>query len=122
MTVSSSDLRIDSLDVIARIEELREELANLNTYNDGDSDQQAELDALEELAEQGREFDDWEYGIQLIHEDDFEEFAEELVTDLGYLDPVPDWIKYHIDWAGVADELHADYSSVEFEGQTYYIR
>jgi len=136
MTVSNSDLRIDSLDVIADIAALKEEWdrtlgedhTDFAILSEDDwaaglgEDGARELVALEEFAEQGAGFDDWEHGAQLIHEDDFAEFAEELVTDLGYLDTVPGWIKYHIDWEEVADELKEDYSAIDFDGVTYYIR
>lgn len=60
----------------------------------------------------------------LIAEDDFEEYAEELATDLGYIDDEQGnrWPFNHIDWEAAADELKQDYTTVEYDGDTYYIR
>jgi hypothetical protein len=53
----------------------------------------------------------------LIHEDNFIDAMRELCEDIGDL---PDYIV--IDWEATAENLRADYTSVEFEGSTYYTR
>ena len=62
---------------------------------------------------------DWKYGVQLIRESYFTEFAKERVEDTG---AVPrDTLKYIvIDWEATADNLKDDYSEVEIEGNTYF--
>ena len=72
--------------------------------------------ALQELSEQVDLKD-----VQLIHEDDFEEYTEELCKDCGYIsDDFPWWIK--IDWEATADNVKMDYTSVDFEGESYLVR
>lgn len=66
--------------------------------------------------------DNFEDGIQLILEEDFKEYCEELVNDCYDLNSLPDFVKYNIDWEGVANELRGDYSEVEFRGDTYLYR
>ena len=85
------------------------------------------LDEIEEITdiesledEVGREF---EHGVTLIDEDDFEEYCEDLVLDIGDLpSDLPGYIKNNIDWGGVADDLKQDYSETEFRGTTYLYR
>jgi len=57
-----------------------------------------------------------------ILEEDFEEYCEELVNDCYDLRNLPDFVKYNIDWEGVANDLRVDYSSVEYNGNTYWFR
>lgn len=66
--------------------------------------------------------DDFEDGIQLILEEDFEEYCEDLVEDCYDLKEVPQFIKDNIDWEGVANDLRDDYSEVEFRGDNYLYR
>jgi len=66
---------------------------------------------------------EWEYGVTLIEEDDFEDYCQELVEDIGDLPrDLPSYISNNIDWSGVADNLRQDYSEVEFRGTTYLYR
>ena len=65
---------------------------------------------------------DW-YPLTLIDEDYFTEYCQELLADCGEIpSELPWYIERHIDWDGVASELKCDYSSVEFDGSTYYYR
>ena len=49
--------------------------------------------------------------------DDLEEWAEQMCDDLGYLENVPDFVKYHIDYKSMArDLLMSDFYSVELDG------
>lgn len=114
---------ITSTDIIERIEEI-EEVAGFGTDEEKELDEvlTRELDILRKLAEQGEDFADWEYGETLIHEDYFTEYYTELIQDTS---DVSDWDAFpfrHIDWDAVADEGKQDYSTIDFDGQTYYIR
>lgn len=52
-----------------------------------------------------------------------EDFAEDLAEDMGDLANVPDFIKSHIDWEGVARDLFCgDFYSVEHDGTVYIFR
>jgi hypothetical protein len=66
---------------------------------------------------------DWTYGETLIRESYFTEYAEELCKEIGEIPKeLPWYIANHIDWDGIADELKADYTEVDFDGVSYFIR
>lgn len=117
---------IDSRDVIARIEYLQ----GLQEEAPEDEEvlsecEQAELAALEALAGEAEGYaPDWHYGECLIHEGYFTEYIQELAEDCGYLQHAMahDWPYRHIDWEAAADEAKMDYTAVDFDGETYYIR
>lgn len=148
--ITNSENTIDSRDVIARIEYLnpwkvedkrtayveefktQEEAQGYIDEQPEDerghlvaveyTDEAEELKALQDLAQEGEDnAEDWQYGATLIHEDYFETYAEEYASDLRDYDEAQ-WPFMHIDWAAAADHLKMDYSEVEFDGQTYYVR
>jgi hypothetical protein len=171
-TISNRDDLIDSRDVIARIEELQEEINGAEISEDngataqrddngtvvvetatcGNCDKEwndalisgstptpsgrcpyeaihkeiAELKALEALQEEAEGYcPDWKYGATLIADSYFEDYAQELAEDLGYTGghnkPLT-WPFTCIDWEKAADELQQDYTAVEFDGVTYWVR
>ena len=118
--VTSSDDVIDSRDVIARIEYLEECVAK---YGAGNLDifEIEELNNLKRLADECKYADDWQYGVTLIRDSYFEDYARELVEDCGYIPKgFPDWIE--IDWEATARNVRQDYTSVEFDDMTYWYR
>ena len=123
--ISNTDNTIDSRDVIARIEELEETLAG-DYVLDGAYSVEAtdtikkELITLKVLAAQGEDkIADWEHGAQLIHEDYFEKAMDEMVDDCYILpEDLPSWMTITYDY----DALKQDYTAIDFDGQTYYIR
>ena len=105
MTDTFEDIRFEEEEIESWKEDLYTELASIN-----------EIDTLED--EVGSE---WEYGVTLIEEDEFEDYCEELVTDCGYISrDFPMWIK--IDWEETASNVRQDYSEVDFRGTTYLFR
>jgi hypothetical protein len=113
-TIDNSADVIDSRDVIDRIDNL-----------DGteDESEQEELKALLALQEEAQGYsEDWRYGSPLIRDSYFEAYAEELADDMGAIDRNAGWPLTCIDWEKAADELKQDYTSVEFDGVTYWIR
>lgn len=63
---------------------------------------------------------DW-YPGSLIRDSYFTEAMQELVSDIGDLPKdIPAYLV--IDWDATATNLQADYSSVEYEGVTYWYR
>lgn len=120
---------IDSRDIIARIEELEEDreacadgIEEL-TAEQWDDEHGEELDALKSLAAEAEGYaPDWHYGEALIRETYFEEYARELAHDIGAVNEDAGWPGRHIDWEAAAVELKHDYTAVEFDGVTYYIR
>lgn len=76
-----------------------------------------EIDELESEISSS-EFD---YGLTLIPEDDFEDYAKDLVEDCGYISKdLPSWIE--IDWEATSNNIKQDYSEVNFRGETYLYR
>ena len=122
---------LDSRDVIARIDELSDELDGgaiddeTSTFMvDGvDCDEEhEELEALKALAEEASGSPDWQYGETLIRDSYFTEYAEELANDIGAVDANAQWPMSFIDWDAAAEALKQDYMSVDFDGVEYWIR
>lgn len=128
--ISNSDSVIDSRDVIARIEELRDEIESagipaneIGGLNDTMGDERDELVRLEKLAEEASGYAaDWEYGETLIRESYFKTYAMELADDIGAIPKEAAWPMTCIDWDQAARELRMDYTAVEFDGVTYWVR
>ena len=105
---------IDSRAVDERIDELIEQ--------EGE-DPSEELQLLTALSSDGADYSpDWEYGVGLIRDSYFETYAQELAEDIGAIDPNAAWPTYCIDWERAAIELQMDYSCVDFDGITYWVR
>ena len=88
------------------------------------ADEQNELAALESLKDdigesRGKINDE---GGPFVHENDFEDYARELADDIGAIPSDAQWPCTCIDWEKAADELRMDYSSVEWNGETYLYR
>lgn len=135
--ITKFDDIIDSRDVIARIEELEEEQADLmgeyshvedmpederKAFLDWEADNGHDLDALRELADEGSASPDWIHGETLIRDSFFEDYAQELAEDCGMIPEGLSWPCTCIDWEQAARELQQDYMSVDFDGVTYWIR
>jgi hypothetical protein len=121
---------IDSRDVIARIEEIEEMLADLESVtltNDERRDASLELAALKSLASEAESSPDWIYGETLIRESHFTDYIEQLIDDC-YEMPKElnsgDWPWRHVtvDYEAAAEEAKADYIECDFDGVTYLIR
>jgi hypothetical protein len=147
-TISNSDDIIDSRDVIARIAEIENYLQNaqeqeceeggddirladfgvrlLEWAEDAESEYQdnaLELLALRALAEDGSSYGgDWKDGETLIRDSYFKEYAEQYADDIGAIDSSASWPIACIDWDQAARELQSDYTSIEYDGVTYWIR
>jgi hypothetical protein len=121
--ISNSDDVIDVRDVIAKIEEMEEREGGAE-----DHEMCIELRRLRSLMEDLKGYGgdeqwrgDW-YPLQLIHDSYFETHAQELAEDCGMIERDAKWPYTCIDWKQAARELRGDYSSVEFEGVTYWYR
>ena len=77
------------------------------------------INEINELEDETTEFP---FGETLIPEDDFTEYCEDMVEICYNLKDVPDFIKYNINWDGVASDLEVDYSSVTYQGVSYLVR
>lgn len=122
---------IDSRDIIARIEELDNLVAEqLQLELDGEETDRdwpewlEELQALKTLQEQCEGYvPDWQYGESLIRYSYFPEYCRELLIDCGEIPSnLPWYIADHINWEGVERELSVDYTEVDFNGIIYFVR
>jgi hypothetical protein len=117
-SISSFDDIIDSRAVIARIDYLSDPDYHEEGLTD---DETAELTALRVLAESGESMRDWSFGLTLVRESHFVEYAEELAGDTDLLQgESADWPFRHIDWQAAADELRGDYTSFVFRSWDFY--
>lgn len=122
--ISNSDDVIDSRDVIARIEELESIDGIEDKINNLEEDEDAkELVALRELVGEAADYaPDWKYGATLVRDSYFKDYAQELAEDIGAINRDATWPNTCIDWDQAARELRMDYTSVEFDGVTYWVR
>ena len=110
---------IDVRDIIEKYEELE------------DSDDLADRDyrealmaVLEDLA--GNDGDeqwrgDW-YPITLVRDSYFADYARQFAEEIGAISGNESWPHNCIDWKQAARKLQIDYSSVEIDGATYWLR
>ena len=118
----SADI-IDVRDIIARVEDLRDECDETSALNTLESRQELkELESL--LAEvQGLGGDEqWEgewYPVTLIRESYFESYMDEMLEDIGDIPKnIPSYMKIVIDY----DALRMDYTSVDIGKLVYWTR
>lgn len=143
--ISASDDIIDIRDVIERIEELETELGedrdemspstDLKEWAEGvaknddstvhdEAVEYLDLLALMEAAEGGGD-EEWRgswYYSPLIRDTYFKEHAQQLAEDMGAIKDGIGWPYTCIDWEQAANELLMDYTSIDFNGTTYYAR
>lgn len=109
--------KLDSMDMKANFPE---ELANI------DADSLAiveEFVKVRDFNEQGEGYGgDWRYGETLIADSYFEEYARQFAEDIGATNEEGSWPNNCIDWKQAARELQMDYSAIEYDGTTYWVR
>jgi hypothetical protein len=114
------------------IRSLANEWEDLNTEIEDSEAQEEEpdegdverRDKLQELADElgyGDLNDVLEAGIDLIAEDEFEDHAREVAEDLLGVN-TNDWPMTCIDWKRAAEEMQTDYTTIEWDGDTYWTR
>lgn len=104
---------VSSMDIIARIEELKD-------CDDLDENEKAELAALQKFENDYDHVTEWNYGADFIAEDYFTEYVKEMLNDCGTIPrDLPDYVA--IDWEQTADNLKCDYADAEFNGVSYYV-
>lgn len=132
----------DTRDLIEYVEYLQSNI--VDAYNDQHPDNElSDIDEIEEQASEDFliefqfEIEEWNeltcfvnelsgspdynYGEGVIHENYWEEYVQDLVTDCGYISKdFPSWIE--IDWSKTADNVSVDYITATYQGDTYYIR
>lgn len=86
------------------------------------SEAAGELTTLRHLADQAEGCADWRYGETLIRDSYFKTYAMQLAEDVGAINGTEQWPLDCIDWDKAARQLQMDYTAVEFDGITYWIR
>lgn len=82
-----------------------------------------ELRILKALADEASGYAaDWKYGETLIRDSYFRDYAMELADDIGAVPRDLAWPATCIDWDQAARELQMDYTAVDFDGVTYWVR
>lgn len=114
ITISPSDNMFDSRDIMERLDDLQE--------GDLDEVEAEELRVLESFVAEAEQCVDWEYGVTFIRDSHFADYAEELASDIGAVDRDNQWPLMHIDWDAAANDLKTDYSPIEFDNVTYWVR
>lgn len=124
---------IDIRDIIARVEELEilqseyEDGGNESPWEDVEGGLADEFDMLNEILSElrGRGGDhqwrgDW-YPVTLIRDSHFEDYCDECLEDWGIvMEDLPSFVV--IDREATAENMKADYSSVEIDGTEYWYR
>ena len=101
--------------------DLQERIDALEDIEERDDDEQEELDNLIAFKDEVSD-SEWDSGLQLIDEDYFEEYAQELAQDIGAIGRDAQWPLNCIDWEQAAEELKGDYRTADYNGNTYYFR
>jgi hypothetical protein len=128
-TITNSEDVLDSRDIITRIEELQAERDEQpDRWAEENPDDAEELASLEKLAAQAEPYAaDWEYGETLIRDSYFVDYIEELIRDCYEMPKEMtsgNWPYRHIsiDYKAAAEEAKQDYTAVDFDGVTYWVR
>jgi hypothetical protein len=111
---------INVRDIIARVEELAEDLHE-------NTPEMAEFEALQSILVDlgGRGGDkQWEgvwYPVTLIRDSYFTDYVRKVCEDIGHIPRnLPSYIE--IDWEATAHNVRVDYSAAEIDGVTYWFR
>ena len=109
---------------IEDFDELTKHISNsededVQEWRDDNSDDFEHIKEIDELEDEISEFS---FGEILIPENGFIEYCEDMVADCYYFTNVPSFIKYNINWEGVASDLSVDYTNVTYQGVSYLVR
>jgi hypothetical protein len=107
MTISTHDLQVEA-EALAVV---------LNEKRGSTSDHNRLVAILDLRVEVGPE--EWENGVRLIPEDEFEAHARDEAETIGAISSEAAWPCNCIDWERAARELKMDYRCVQFEGMEY---
>ena len=80
-----------------------------------------DTDKLRDFVEELQQSCSLEHGGTIVLEDDFEEYAQELAKDVGWVGQEGSGALV-IDWAATARNLRNDFSDVDWNGTTYLVR
>lgn len=108
--------------VYLTLEEAQGDAESLSCIFFNSEEEKEELASLEALASEGEDAtSDWKHGATLIVDHYFQNYAEEFVKDIGDMpSKIPSYIV--VDWAATAENIQQDYTAVDFDGETYWVR
>ena len=106
--IRNTEDTIDSRDVTERIEYLKDIVDAGNAEEPLTPDEDVELKALLALQDDLNICDDWQYGVTLIRESFFEEYAQDLAVDIGCITNNTHCPLGCLDWKTAAWRLHRD--------------
>ena len=126
---------LNTRDLQKRLEELEGERTDLqeavNDAEEGEEKQTAQeeldswegdnLEELEALQALKDEVPEWDDGNTLIPEEDWIDYVQELLIDIGDLPRNIPWY-IEIDWDRTAENIAQDHGTVDYLGTTYYYR
>ena len=97
-------------------EDIRFEEEEIESWKEDFEDGLKEIEEINSIeVELGSEF---EYGVTLVDVDDWEEYVEELLEEIGCIPKdFPSWIE--IDWESTANNVKVDYREVTYQGNSY---
>jgi hypothetical protein len=86
-------------------------------------DEIEELASLEELKSQCLGYgSDWRHGMTLVRDSYFPVYAERYFEDtIDSRIDISHWPYCHIDWAEAAEALQMDFTSIDYDGVTYWV-
>ena len=124
---------MDSRDVLERVEELETEIEDLDgsesdlgdfvSLADDIEGLKAELKPIKAFADELTDATaEAIHGEPVIRDSFFTAYAQDLAEDVGVLPALTAWPMNCIDWDEAASELKVDYTEVEFDGVSYFIR
>ncbi len=116
-SITGADKRISGWEIKERIEWLLW-CKDTESEEEWNTELAEELDKLNKVAEEACDLDD----LDMIHVDTFQAYAQELAEDTEAVNKDARWPNNHIDWEAAAHELSSDYSSIDFDGSSYYYR
>lgn len=114
---------LDTLDIIERLDDINAALENFSAdysdkqeRNDWLLEQKTLTVLLEEVGDESC------HGVTLIRDSYFKTYAMELADEIGAYDRDLKWPLTCIDWDQAARELRYDYTSVDYDGVTYWFQ
>ena len=113
---------LDTRDILQELDALLDRRDDEEQTDPLDSDESERIDVL--LALRSDIGDEFDYGVSLIPEGDFEDHAREMASDVveDFDKKSSEWPFSCIDWEHAARELRHDYSTVDFDGESYLFR
>ena len=111
---------LDARELMKELDELRDQKTDAEGEEDIpglDEEEEERLTALLELEEAlGPDSD-----VTLIPDDEFEDYAEEMAYEVGFVEQ-NSTISSYIDWERWAEDCKMDYTTITFDGDDYLYR